>query len=331
MAYKPPRSILQPHAPPVVGVGGAANIENGNEAERIAASTLVRCLRGEVSWGSRNADSGKIDLLVNCAHPWRSKAQMLLRVQVKSGTTYGEMLDSGFRLKRPAIVAARVGVYPTCLVWVSPASRAYWAYIHPSTPVDSHDYGRRHEISPTVLYDLARCEANSLSRQRGGRGVTLTTRATAADFRLARTQARHAYRDLQAKPLHSPVLGEIFATRIGWRHMTRRSRSAEAKNSSFQVIRVLRKVGQQLPSDHFVVSSPSRWAQGGWEYEAREHVLRFREVRLFDRVESRQERRSVVLRAREEIRYPKHWRRRFGVGTLTQRRVILTSAYHKPT
>ena len=78
---------------------------NGNNAECLVAGKLLLCLQGEVSWGSRNEDSRKIDLFISFDHPWIQKERVLLLTQVKSGKKYGTISQDGrsFTLNKDTI------------------------------------------------------------------------------------------------------------------------------------------------------------------------------------------------------------------------------------
>lgn len=54
----------------------AENIDNGNDAEVLAASFLVMAIGAEISWGSRNEDGRKIDLICSYDHPWFDKERL---------------------------------------------------------------------------------------------------------------------------------------------------------------------------------------------------------------------------------------------------------------
>src|SRR5690554_7757419 len=73
------------------------NISNGNDAETYSASKLLAALGAEVSWGSRNEDGRKIDLIASYDHPWYDE-RIIFLVQVKSGKSYGVKLPNGFKL-----------------------------------------------------------------------------------------------------------------------------------------------------------------------------------------------------------------------------------------
>lgn len=300
------------------------NAINGSDAETFAASMLVTACLGEVRWGSREEDGKKIDLMLSSNHPWVTDDRLTLLVQVKSGATYGEISEKGFKLKTAAISAAKRTSHSICVVWVDrDTAKSYWAYIHPDTLVANGNYGDHHTIDPATLYDLARCHAKPFNRNFGGSGIIVRERL--GDFKLRRANALKKYRTL--KETISPVLGKIEFTRYGWRHMFRSGRLSQHKQSTINIIPYLHHILQQHPSYH-ALTDCKRWEADGYLYRSTEHLLRFSKIYTKKHGEA-QKRGEVIIKVTEEIRFPKNWRDDAMLSQKVNRRVILKSAYSK--
>ena len=305
----------------------AENSVNGGDAETFAMAKVVLACRGEGQWGSREDDNSKIDLIFSSRHPWHAGERMLVLCQVKSGAAYGATLPArtGFKLMGAAKTAAKRSSHDICVVWVDrDADRAFWAYIHPDTRSDVQLYAGHHEISPAMIFDLARCMA---SRRRGGseggNGVMLPPEAH--DFRAQRKAALVSYR--QTKTVRSPILGDIEFTKVGWRHMFRKSRSARNKSASANIIPRLRPLLQSHPSSN-VITSMYIQEIDGMTYRKCEHLLKFAKVNIRDN--SRGFRNIVAhVRIMEEIRYPTDWDQKSMLSQIVERRLALKSAYYK--
>lgn len=291
------------------------------------AKIILAC-RGEGQWGSRQDDSSKIDLIFTTEHPWHAGERMLVLCQVKSGVTYGAIQKngSGFKLMGAAKSAAKRSSHDICVVWVDrDTDRAFWAYIHPNSKSDVQAYGLNHEVSPAMVWDLARCMAgrNSWGGQ-GGAGVVLP--ADTSQFKVRRKFALEIYK--RQKVVQSPILGNIELTRYGWRHMFRSSRASKNKNSSLNIIPRLHAILNQKPSV-VAITSCRIYDRGNNSHRVCEYLLKYGNVTIFKKHDSDTRGVTVHIRVVEEVRYPRDWTSKAMLSQSIERRVVLKSAYYK--
>ena len=321
------RSILKSKPKQKIKQTRDFNIPNGNDAEIFSASLLLSAIGAEISWGSRNEDGRKIDLICSYDHPWFDKERLIFLVQVKSGDSFGEKLHNGFKLKTNAKQAAQRTSHPICLIWVHRDSNSsFWAYIHPNSTNQTQTYGNNHELTPPMRFDIARCQAKYLPVKLGGSGIIITD--SIGSLKDKRKIALTSYRKYSEGDIICPNLGRVEFTRIGWRHMFRKTRSAEYKNKSLAVINYLDKILIDKPSDTYI-SKFEITEQSDFKYRNCEYVLIYNQVKYFNRLTKTTENIKVVVRLMEEIMWPVNWNLN---STLTQsidRRLVLLSCYYK--
>ena len=319
------RLITKPPSPPVERL--AENAVNGGDAELFAMSRLIVACRAEGQWGSREDDNAKIDLVFTMDHPWQSKERLLVLCQAKSGPSYGIALDdhAGFKLLGAAKSAARRSTHAICLVWIDrKASRVFWAFLHPDSRPGPQLYGANHEVSPATRYDLARCmAARWKGGAAGGRGVVLPEQR--GDVATRRALALRSYRSVGT--VHSPVLGPIEFTRVGWRHMFRRSRASRNKNASIVLLPRLRVLLLESPSA-VAITATEFFASGDFTTRQCEYLLKYEKV---TERSANGDLRPVTVHVRviEEVRYPTAWHSTTMLTQQVTRRVALKSAYYK--
>ena len=303
------------------------SIQNGNDAEVLSASLLLSAIGAEISWGSRNEDGRKIDLICSYDHPWFEKERLIFLVQVKSGDSFGEKLLNGFKLKSNAKLAAQRTSHPICLVWVHRESNSsYWAYIHPNSTKESQTYGNNHEITPAMRFDIARCQAKYLPVKSGGSGLILSDYK--GNVKDKRANALANYRRFSKLDIICPTLGKVEFTRIGWRHMFRKTRSADYKSKSLTVINFLDKLLVDKPSETYISKSKIS-EQTDFNYRTSEYVLIFDNVKYFNAKSKTNENIKVVIRLLEEIMWPKKWNLNSTLTQSVDRRLVLLSCYYK--
>ncbi len=303
------------------------NISNGNDAEVYSASMLLKAIGAEVSWGSRNEDGRKIDLICSYDHPWVEKERVIFLVQVKSGPTYGVKLNNGYKLLTAAKKSAIRTSHPICIIWVDRTTNSsFWAYVHPFSTISNQTYGNNHRVEPSMGYDIARCQAKNIPLKQGGKGIIITE--LIGDLKNKRLVAINKYKELKTNPPISPNLGIIEITRIGWRHMFRKTRASDFKSKSLNLIPYLRKILQDKPSEIYVTNSNFS-EQNGFTYRNTEYVLKFNDVKLYNKVYTTSEKTTVVTRLVEEIRWPTDWENDSMLRQNVDRRVVLLSAYYK--
>ncbi|WP_339695956.1 hypothetical protein [uncultured Marixanthomonas sp.] len=303
-----------------------SNQQNGNEAEVLGAANLLRAMGAEVSWGSRNEDGRKIDLIASYDHPWIKKERVLILVQVKSGPTYGEKTVDGFKLFSASKKAVMRTSHPICLIWIDREIQCnYWAYIHPHSTPSNQTYKDNHRISPPMRFDIARSQSKFIPNKQGGKGVIMPF-GDFSDLKQRRSTVLNEYKSLKNKNLVNPNLGIVEITRIGWRHMFRKNRAAQNKESSLVVIPYLEKIIQDKPTSIYVSDLINK-AQDNYKYRRSEYVLSYEDVKLFKAGATNSV--KVVIRLIEEIRWPEDWISNAYLSQLIDRKVSLLSSYYK--
>lgn len=306
------------------------NVINGYDAEVFAASKLLTSVCGELSWGSRTEDGRQIDLICSYDHPWFNKPisnRIVFLVQVKSGSTYGEKNKSGFKLRSKAIKSALKTSNNICLIWVDNSlSKAYWAYLHPNTSTKSQNYGDHHAVCPAMRYDIARCQARFLPIDEGGNGIIF--KELRGDLKERRSNSLELYKKQKNEHIINPNLGEIEFTRLGWRHMFRKNRSALHKETSLNLIPYLSILLKQKAST--VVAHGFKFESiGCYKYRNIEYILKYNNTKLFDGNSKEQLPVESVIRVIETIRWPENWGNNVLNSQLIERKVKLLSAYYK--
>ena len=318
-------SLLAPRSIPQVLETRYFNSINGGDAESYAMSQLILACRGEGQWGSREDDNSKIDLILSFEHPWATKERMLLLSQVKSGKTYGSLYKKGFLLKSAAKKAAKRTTHHICIVWVDRINhKAFWAYIHPDTILKNQAYGEYHLITPATRFDLARCMSLVRTGEIGAKGIHIRRRNSELKIRRSFVKKRYS----EQTDILSPVLGKIELTRLGWRHMFRRSRREENKATSLDIIPYLKRLLARTPSTH-AITSCSTYDFGRFTYQNREHLLKFDKLIVSYALGEEKNTVCAHIRLIEEIRYPKDWASTVMLSQQVERRVVLKSAYYK--
>lgn len=303
------------------------NIPNGNDAEVFAASNLLQAIGCEISWGSRNEDGRKIDLICSFDHPWITNERAILLVQIKSGYSFGVKHGKGFKLKAVAKSAALRTSHSICVIWVDRNSNdLFWAYIHSNSVKGNQIYGEQHTVTPALIFDLARCQAQHLPIKKGGKGIIINTESK--DIEFLRKQAIEKYTSFQVNEIISPVLGRIECTRLGWRHMFRKTRSKAAKDSSLKTIPIVKSLLEDNPSSMYV-SFLEQSELDDYVYRQVIYVLHYDEVKFQIRNNSDDRFNKVVIKVIEEIRWPKFWRQDSVLSQRIDRVVKIQSCYYK--
>lgn len=300
------------------------NISNGNDSETYSAAVLLTALGAEVSWGSRNEDGRKIDLIASYNHPWNNE-RIIFLVQVKSGDFYGKKLDKGFKLLTSAKKSAQRTSHSICIIWVDRDSKkAYWAYIHPNSTTKGQEYKDNHLISPSMRFDIARCQAKFLPQKIGGSGIIMANKPTSLNEK--RKSALNNYKLLKTSKIKNPNLGEIEFTRVGWRHMFRKSRSSENKEASLVVINYLKNIIEDKPSSIYVTDIDIEDILD-FTYRRCEYVLSYEDIKLS--INNSVSKVKVIIRIIEEIRWPNNWDKNPCLSQQIDRKLFFLSCYYK--
>lgn len=301
------------------------NIENGNDAEVLSASVLLKALGAEISWASRNEDGRKIDLICSYDHPWFEKERLIFFVQVKSGAAYGTLIPNGFRLLTDAKKAAQRTSHSICIIWVERnTNQTFWAYIHPFSTTASQNYSDYHKISPATKFDIARCQTKTIPVNENLKGLII--KSLFGDTKQKRKHSSNHYKRLQKLSIINPNLGKVEITRVGWRHMFRKQRSQSNKEKSLQVIPYLDKLLPNKPSKIYI-SKYETEIINEYEYRTCEYVLMYEKVKI--NIDKQIEEKTAIIRVIEETRWPTDWQNNSMLSQCIERRLVLLNSYYK--
>lgn len=318
-------SLLQSNPLPTVSQSTTLNAINGSDAESLAAAMLLSAIRAEISWGSREEDGRKIDLFLSCDHPWFKKERLIILSQVKSGSTYGNVLSNGgFTLKRQAYVSAQRTTHSIFIIWVDrDTNKIFWAYVHPHSNPISNNYGIHHSLNPATYFDLARCVSRDLNIVSDGKGIIIRQRTS--ELKIRRKNVLNTYRAFDN--VFCPSLGTIEITRLGWRHMFRKGRNIKHKKTSLNAIPYIKKILHHKPTEH-AITDVKEWTYNKFDYRKAEHLLKYNSVKssvgntdLSEIV--------IIIRIIEEIRYPSNWINTAMLTQQVERRLVLKTIYYK--
>ncbi len=300
---------------------------NGSDAEKLAASNLITACSAEVKWGSRNEDNRKVDLFLSFDHPWIGKELLIVLSQIKSRNSYGKISGNAFTLKRKAISKSIRTSHAICLIWVDQKTgKNYWAYIHPNSKVLTKKFGSNHEVSPCLKYDLARCISKTTSNPKINYGIIIKNISpdNSINIKELRKRIRTTYRSIES--VKSPILGDIQFTRLGWRHMFRKSRKGIYKHNSIEIIPYLKRLLEKHPTQHWV-SNTNTYKQKNYEFRTTTYILSFNNIKL-----SKNKRECKInVKLIEEIGYPIDWKSETLLSQKIVRRVVFQSCNYKIT
>lgn len=297
------------------------NSQNGNDCEVISASNLIQALNAELSWGSRNEDNSKIDLLLSFNHPWINGKRAFLLSQVKSGASFGKVTDSTIKFYAKGIKEAQKSQNDICLVWYDHSSKEnYWAYIHRNSKRKIVELGKNHILSPATRFEISRCISRSIKLK------FFNSRGLILDFKQIKSTALSNYRKIiksaykNSKSIENPLYGKIDITNFGWKHMFRKSRLKRYKNDSLIIIPYLKQLLSFQPDRHWVISFRSSKHN---EFTAMnyEHVLRYENIKNNEDKEIYE----VVIKLIEEVIFPTEWKSENLLSQKVFRKTIMKS------
>lgn len=297
------------------------NPQNGNDCEIISASNLMQALNAELSWGSRNEDNSKIDLLLSFNHPWIKGRRTLLLTQVKSGNSFGKIENNKIRLYSKGIKQAKESQNSICLIWYDHRTKEnYWAYVHNNTKVKLVELGKNHILSPATRFEIARCISRSSKlKYFNSRGLTLDFKyIDPSKLNIFRKKIKAIYKNF--KTIHNPLYGQISITNFGWKHMFRKSRLKKFKNESLIILPYLKQILSFQPDRHWIISFDSH-CHKNFTILNYEHVLRYEGIKN----NQNQNTFEIVIKLVEEVAYPIDWKKENVLSQKVFRKLVLKS------
>jgi len=306
------------------------NAINGSDAEVYAAAHLNIACGGEISWGSREEDGQKIDLLLSIRQPWEPSGRLIVLAQVKSGPTYGteyqnEKGELCVSLTKTVLEKSFTPTHDLLLIWVNRATgNCFWVYVKAGQKPYKRELGRRSLISPALKFDL--CRIIYSRKPDGGKGLVFKTKDAVPQ--LVRKESYKLYKKYALSRLQSPLFGEVKFTKMGWRHLTSISRLNLFRKESQQIIPIVDKLIVRSPSYH-IVETCDFSERKEWSYRDTVYLLVYENVRCVPFDSNRGEIVIVYLKIHESIIYPKNWKTTVQRGQLVQRECKFLSVYYK--
>lgn len=279
---------------------------DGHAGARRAAADLTIALCAEAVAASLNEEAAKVDMKITFRSLFAERSLLSVHCQVKSGPSYaakhGAKAITLITLK-DTVLALQLGTQPSMIVWVEPKpeARIFWHIVRSQYPkrtritIPLSDY-----VSPTLYVDLCRHSRFFIGRSRPARIQVSNPNITDKELR---NKAHAHYKKLQCSGMPSYLASDVEVTRIGWRHVTRRSRVAKKRNTSFRLIPHLKQVLGMRPS-RFLVTNKTLRDAGEMTIERRDVIYWYESAVLLDGVVS-----TVLIRLSEEIEYPRDWRK----------------------
>lgn len=276
---------------------------DGAAGARFAAALLGVAVCAETSHTTMDEDGAKLDLRLSLRHAFNPNVLITAHCQVKSGRSYllsSTKTDLKVGANSKTLETLRLGTPPTLLVWVppKPASRVYWHIVSPQIPKKKTHVivPKQNFITPSLRYDLSRASTHSHHKQ----SVPRRDVRKLDDAGVTRA-ARAAYEDLKSQSFQHPLVGHLKVTRFAWRHVTRASKAKQLRIMSLRAVPYLRHF-LGVESDRYLVADTEREVSGAWTSERRNILLWYdNALRIND------EAYSLLLRVREEVRYPSNW------------------------
>ena len=269
----------------------------------------------DVSTSTMSEDAAKVDVKLSFRHAFRPKKLLTLHAQIKTGRSFrqGASTRSAIRLgiDNETVHALRGSGEPGLILWVppQPLDRIYWHSTDPRRPVKPKVWiDRGQYIRPSLRYDLTRLIEYGGWNNRSPR----QTVAACPDNQLM-SRAREAYAALKAAAWTHPLVGNLGVTQFAWRHVTRDSRSTSDRRLRLRIAPYLRHIIGRHPDRY--VCNPSSLEIFGTETRETRYVLCWYRNALSIDGESH----SLLLRIREQIKYPTNWQSRsLGVRDIRQ-------------
>ncbi len=276
---------------------------DGAAAARFAAGILGVAICAETTATTMAEDSAKVDVKFSFRHIADKRKLITTHAQIKSGPSYRRSSpDSNhivLTIDKSTIQALSGSGMPGLVIWVPPPpmDRIYWYVSNPRTGKTSTRIPRTQYVRPSLRYDLTRLYEYSSWTHKYAKH---TVGKTPSDNVLL-TRAKQAYKDLKANSWMNPLVGSLTVSRLAWRHITRRSKSASRRTLSLRAVPHL-KAFLNIPPDRYECHFEGIKEIGTSTIETRYLICWYRQALTIDG-----ESHSLMLRIREEIRYPTKW------------------------
>jgi len=276
---------------------------DGDAGARRAGAFMGIAACADVSTTSLGEDSAKVDLKLSFRHAFRPGKLITLHAQIKSGRSYrlrsSTAKEIALGIDKPTLDALRGSGEPGLIVWVPPAplDRLYWHATDPRRPIKATTkISRTQYVRPSIRYDLTRLIEyagwnTSISRQ------TVGVLPTAGLM----SKAKAAYTTLRATSWVHPLVGTLKVSRLAWRHVTKNSRGATDRVLRLRAVPYLKNFLAKHP-ERYVCNPGTIEVFGSETRETRYILCWYRGALVIDGQPH-----SLLLRIKEEIKYPTDW------------------------
>lgn len=278
---------------------------DGAAGERKAAAILGIATCAETTSTTLSEDAAKVDIKLSFRHAFQPNKLLTVHAQVKSGRSYrASSSNSGtltLDIDQATITALSGSAVPGMLVWVPPAplDRLYWYASDPRRPLKTPaKLSRQQYVRPSIRFDLTRlCTYASWDKS--------FPRQTVGEFSdtVVIDRAKAAYATLKSGTWHHPLLGLVGVTRMAWRHVTRQSRTKARRILALRSVPYLKSFLEKAPSRYVCNQGPIT-IKGRETIDERYLLCWYRGALKIDG-----ENYTLLLRIKEEIKYPTNWHR----------------------
>jgi hypothetical protein len=277
---------------------------DGSAAARFAAAQLGIATCAETTAATMAEDCAKVDVKFSFKHAIINERLITFHAQIKAGPSYKRPSSNSRHIVLgidKATISALSGTgLPGLLIWVPPPpmDRLYWHAADPRNQIKTPICIQKNQyIRPSLRYDLSRIY-DYASFSPGYPQLTIRTDKSTNIVK----DVKKAYKELGSQKPYNSLIGDIGVTRLGWRHVTRRSKTTARRELSLRVAPYLK---------HFLVKRPERYACnycdiqviGRWATESRFLLCWYRKALCIDG-----ESYALLIRIKEEIRYPARWK-----------------------
>jgi len=276
---------------------------DGSAGARRASALLGIAACAETAHTTLLEDYAKVDMKFSFRHAHEPERLITLHAQVKSGESYRAKSSDDRTLvlgiDKKTIRALSGNGIPGLVVWVppSPMSRLYWYGKDPrrrlKTPVR---ISKLQYVRPSIRYDLSQLATYASFTQPSARQTVRDMNPSAVMAR-----AKEAYSALKSATWTHPLAGTLHVTRLAWRHVTRRSRTASQRLIRLRVVPYL-KAFLNKPPDRYVCVPKSLRENGKRTVEDRYLLCWYRGALEIAGVTH-----TLLVRIREQISYPTKW------------------------
>lgn len=300
--------------------------ELGEIGEQEVSALLQKVLRGHVSRLQGHADQG-LDLAFTGRLPCPERPLVHFVAQVKTGQSYVNKFSRDPAVKMRSGDAKRLLEWrsletPVLFLWVDDSKNVvHWRIVGKGGRAKSVYLPERSTLSPLTPFDLV----VRLNRQRQVTNDSIRIVPLSPPARGSLKQVALAYykRELLRSFSRNPVLGDIYFTWLGWRHIVGRRHSVARTMQSLQLLPAAKRVLSD-PGEICGFRRLENNTRGRWTTESRLIAFKRGNVEVMGRHPA-----DIVVVVRERIVYPSNWREYFDFDQRMIRDLKFESIYEE--